>query len=293
MAQSRDGNATVVEFPAAAAHDGAPPVTVSCAPPSGSVFPVGTTTVTCTATDALQRTATCGFSVILEAPPRLSATKFLAFGDSLTEGKMSFSAPMFLLAQADSYPSKLQALLLARYTAQTIVMTNAGQGGELASEARARFDRELDRTHPETVLLMEGVDDLNGFGSDGVSRALAGLEAMSKDARARGLAVFLATLPPQRPGGQRAGAVALVPILNERLPALAAEKHVVLVDVYSAFGSEVDTLIGPDGLHPTDAGYQRIAETFFAAIKGTLELSPTPTTSNRASAPLGANRPRP
>ncbi|MEW6209598.1 MAG: HYR domain-containing protein, partial [Acidobacteriota bacterium] len=36
---------------------------VACVPPSGSVFPTGTTTVTCTATDAQGLTDTCSFSV--------------------------------------------------------------------------------------------------------------------------------------------------------------------------------------------------------------------------------------
>jgi uncharacterized repeat protein (TIGR01451 family) len=37
--------------------------TVACVPPSGSMFPTGTTTVTCTATDTAGNTATCSFPV--------------------------------------------------------------------------------------------------------------------------------------------------------------------------------------------------------------------------------------
>lgn len=47
----------------ATATDNCPGVTVVCNPPSGSCFPVGTTTVTCTATDAHGNTATCSFTV--------------------------------------------------------------------------------------------------------------------------------------------------------------------------------------------------------------------------------------
>jgi hypothetical protein len=43
-------------------------VPVSCSPPSGSVFSVGTTTVTCTATDSHGNTATTSFSVTVVAP---------------------------------------------------------------------------------------------------------------------------------------------------------------------------------------------------------------------------------
>jgi subtilisin-like proprotein convertase family protein len=45
------------------ASDNCPGVTLVCNPPSGSCFPVGVTTVTCTATDASGNTATCTFTV--------------------------------------------------------------------------------------------------------------------------------------------------------------------------------------------------------------------------------------
>ncbi len=52
----------VVNF-SATASDNLPGATVVCNPPSGSCFPVGTTTVTCTATDASGNTASCSFTV--------------------------------------------------------------------------------------------------------------------------------------------------------------------------------------------------------------------------------------
>jgi hypothetical protein len=45
------------------ASDNCPGVTVVCIPPSGSTFPVGTTSVTCTATDASGNKASCSFTV--------------------------------------------------------------------------------------------------------------------------------------------------------------------------------------------------------------------------------------
>ena len=54
---------TGVTYPPPVASDNCPGVTVVCVPPSGSIFPVGTTTVTCTATDASGNTATCSFTV--------------------------------------------------------------------------------------------------------------------------------------------------------------------------------------------------------------------------------------
>jgi hypothetical protein len=45
------------------ATDNCPGVTVVCNPPSGTCIPTGTTTVTCTATDASMNTATCSFTI--------------------------------------------------------------------------------------------------------------------------------------------------------------------------------------------------------------------------------------
>jgi hypothetical protein len=53
----------VATFPPPTASDNCPGVTVVCNPPSGSCFPTGTTTVTCTATDASGNTATCSFTL--------------------------------------------------------------------------------------------------------------------------------------------------------------------------------------------------------------------------------------
>lgn len=53
----------IVNYTSPTASDNCPGVTVACSPASGSAFPKGTTSVTCTATDASTLTATCSFNV--------------------------------------------------------------------------------------------------------------------------------------------------------------------------------------------------------------------------------------
>lgn len=54
----------VVSYPAPTVSDNCPgPITVACTPTSGSVFPKGTTTVSCTATDSSGNTSSCSFTV--------------------------------------------------------------------------------------------------------------------------------------------------------------------------------------------------------------------------------------
>lgn len=52
-----------VNYPAPTVSDNCSGATVNCVPASGSSFPVGITTVTCTATDAANLTASCSFTV--------------------------------------------------------------------------------------------------------------------------------------------------------------------------------------------------------------------------------------
>jgi hypothetical protein len=52
-----------VIFPTPAASDNCSVVRVICLPPAGSLFPIGTTTVLCTATDAANNQAECSFTV--------------------------------------------------------------------------------------------------------------------------------------------------------------------------------------------------------------------------------------
>ena len=56
-------HSAVVNYPLPTATDARSTPTVSCAPPSGSSFPVGTTTVTCVATDGVGLTATTTFKI--------------------------------------------------------------------------------------------------------------------------------------------------------------------------------------------------------------------------------------
>ena len=78
-----------VAFPAPTVSGGLAPVTVSCTPASGATFQLGSTNVSCTATDSLSRQAVCGFSVNVTRIPTLQRTSFLAFGDSVTAGEVS------------------------------------------------------------------------------------------------------------------------------------------------------------------------------------------------------------
>ena len=272
-AVSTDGQAVTVTFPNPIVLGATGGVTLSCSAPSGSAFPVGATQVICTASDARSASGQCGFSIsVTLPPPRIGSTKFLAFGDSLTEGLTSSSYLPLLLGPAESYPTRLQLLLSERYSAQSIVVTNAGLSGEWASDGVIRLPGVLSQHAPQVLLLLEGANDLNFWGRSGISRAAAALDAMVAEASRRNIRVFLATMPPWRNGGPKDRDASLVPLINVQIRRIAADRGAVLVDLFAAVEPDMNTLIGADGLHPTEAGYQRMAEAFFQVIVPALEV---------------------
>lgn len=287
---SPDGQPVRATFAPATAVGGEAPVTVTCSSASGSLFPVGSTLVTCTARDAKQRVATCSFEIQVKvAPtvPRLSATKFMAFGDSITWGatstcvrtiaSMTFAETMLVLPKAANdpwtYPNVLQGLLRSRYSGQTPTVTNRGESGENVATGAMRMPGALSADAPEVLLLQEGANDVN----QGVSPTAiaASLTTMVREARGRGVTVLLGTLLPQRPigtgGSCRGFGADAVTAANAQILGVATAEGATLVDLHQAFLADIGTLIGPDGLHPSEAGYARIADTFFDAIKLRLE----------------------
>jgi lysophospholipase L1-like esterase len=273
---SPDDGPVVVSYPAPVVTDGAPPVATACSPAPGSPFPLGATAVTCTAIDALGRASTCGFSVRISAVPRLRKTRFMAFGDSMTAGVVSVRTPLLMLVPSPtSYPGRLQVLLSERYAAQTPTVDDRGALGEKAQQAVLRLRSLLRSTQPEVVLLLEGANDLNDDGTSAIAATEAAMEAMVISSVELGAIPLLASIPPQRAGAPAVFYPEAVVPYNARLKAIADYYSIAFVDIHAAFGGTATAeLIGSDGLHPTEAGYEKMADTFFAAIQATLEVVP-------------------
>lgn len=259
---------------------GVAPVSVSCTPAPGDLFPTGPTTVTCAATDAAARSASCSFQVTVIKAPELAATRYLAFGDSITAGEVTVPVTLQtspavrqvfrqVVLPTASYPAVLELLMQQRYFVQMPSVANAGRPGEPAASAVPRFRDTLNAVQPDAVLLLMGYNDLAT--STTRSAGVFALESMAKGARGAGARVFLATLTPSIPGRQRSLDPRAIDAINASIRALATGEGAALVDLYAEAQRDLDHWIGVDGLHPTEAGYARIAETFFTAIRNDLE----------------------
>jgi lysophospholipase L1-like esterase len=274
------GSSQVVTYPTPTTTGGIPPVTITCTPASGSTFQLGETTVQCSATDGV-RSAVTQFKVILVPfVPTIGATKFLAFGDSITNGEVQTNPMLLEVIEAKAYPTVLQNEMSMRYTAQTISVINAGQSGESAEDGSRRIGSYLSLYHPEGLLLLQGVIDL-GDGPSKIPVIVSSLRSDIVQAKNQNVKhIFLGTLLPQKtpsPGYQRNNiAMPYIEDANVQIRALASSENVYLVDAYQAFAGKTATLIGGDGLHPTEEGYQVLANTFFDVIKAKLEVGSSP-----------------
>lgn len=274
-----------VNFNLPTTSGGVAPVQVSCTRTSGSLFPVGTTAVQCNATDAASATQSCSFNVTVAVPPpQLSRTRFLAFGDSTTAGEVPVASSAafdgdspnykLIVIPSASYPSQLLSLLRARYSAQVSLLevANSGWPGEWAEDGARRLPGVMATVRPQVVLLLEGVNDLGALGMPGVARAWRAIDTMAKEIRNRGARAFIATIPPPRPSGPKAVPITLIQALNTNIRDTVRGEGAVLVDLFTALSTDVNRYVSIDGLHLTEAGYQKAADTFYEAIRVDLEI---------------------
>ena len=300
-AQSLTGDPAVVNYPAPTVNGGTTPVTTSCLPSSGSRFPVGTTKANCTARDSSDRTASCTFAVTVTKVPQLGATRFVAFGDSITAGVIATSCPagggvncsvststmsaaqhrfelQKIFANLEettaAYPRALQTRLAARYAAQSISIANEGVPGEFVVDGKRRLAGTLGGS-PQALLLLEGANDMNQSRPP-TDAIVEDLRVMVREGRGRGMTVLVATLLPQRQTACRGydfcDGVNDTFVLNAKIRTMVASESATLVDLYPSFDGQTNTLLGLDGLHPNEAGYQKMADLFFQVIQQTLEI---------------------
>jgi lysophospholipase L1-like esterase len=252
---------TDVHFDAPSPTGGREPFSVQCDPGSSSIFPVGETSVRCTATDADMGQASCSFPVIVRgASQTIAKTKFMAFGDSITDGKVSL-VPLISLAGPDTYPFKLEQMLQQRYPTQTVEVMNRGLSGERSDRGAQRLPGVLEADKPEVVLILEGV---NAVWLLTTSRQADAIRSMIQSAKQRNVDPIVATVMPVGPKWEadHPGSMSRIRALNDRIKQLAAELETgPVVDLFEVFESNKN-LLGADDLHPTVEGQTRIAEAF-------------------------------
>jgi lysophospholipase L1-like esterase len=281
------GTSQVVTFSAPTVTGGALPVNVSCARSSGDSFPLGTTAVSCNASDATSRQTACSFTVTLTGFG-LGVTKFETFGDSLTEGENGAGPKPTFVDGPNSYPARLLALFDATFPGQGVTVVNRGEGGRKVEETLATLKRFLPTDRPEAVLLLTGYNNLTspcgpgqadtfgcGVATQEVADGVRECVRKTKESPAGVKYIFLSTLTPPGTGSKRIERAAIEET-NRKIRLIAASERITLVDPYPLFIGHEAEYVSIDGLHLNPAGYQAIADAFFAAIKATVPQTPLP-----------------
>jgi lysophospholipase L1-like esterase len=217
----------------------------------------------------------------VRAPSFTRYLSVLAVGDSLTFGvsNMYVGGVKVPVNVQRPYPRGVKTALEATpQFGQYALVSNAGWPGEwvtqggfnqspgaitrsarcTAGQANCFYFQSPDPhdyfTPHDVAVLLEGVNDLNnGVAPSSVQR---GMGRMVIDAKAKGLQVLLALFGPygiDEQTGQQATFPDKVREYNDLLDALAVD--------LSASRERVHANMGPDGLHPTQTGYDEMADT--------------------------------
>lgn len=194
------------------------------------------------------------FAALLTTPA--VAANISCFGDSITRGWGS---------DTGGYPPKLADLLNGN--SRPSLVTNYGLDGENTSEGINRIDGVLSSSPPaEFLLLMESTNDvIQGIS---VNTSEFNLQAMIAKTKAAGIIPLISTLPPMSVYG---GPVLVPQVWNPMIQSLAANNGIVLVDNYTSSLPSFESTFA-DGVHPNDAGYQTIANTWYNALAGLIAV---------------------
>lgn len=214
--------------------------------------------------------------------PTVGPCRYMPLGDSITEGyEGGYRIPLFRSALAD----------------QLSITFVGGRANGPATVDGVPFPREheghggfyIDRSHsndniadlvvaalaahsPHIIALMIGANDVARAHMPDSSARLALLLDQIITAAPDAL-IVLAQITPSRTDADNV----FVEAYNQDLPALvtarqAIGKHIILVDMYSAFTAHPDykTSLMYDNLHPGPAGDEVMASVWYAAIRGYL-----------------------
>jgi lysophospholipase L1-like esterase len=231
--------------------------------------------------------------------PARDDTMYICFGDSITYGYMDR-----LPTPEAGYPLRLDTILKENFGSGLAI--NEGIGGENTTEGLGRIDSVLSTYPARYILIMEGTNDVISLHTP-IDTIVFNLCEMTGKCLKRGVLPILATIIPRRDF-----LYATTRIIRDRHLALVEEIRkipgtfpVPFVDQYNVFLDYPEaeggllSLLSADLKHPSELGYQVMAEAWFDEIKNL----PFPPVSLRMTArdpepafagePRSAARPRP
>jgi lysophospholipase L1-like esterase len=187
---------------------------------------------------------------------------YMGFGDSITVGDGS--------TDGTGYLGLLQTRLAQHFGGAGMI--NDGIEATRSNAGAARIQASLTNNHPAFILILYGTNDWN---EESCREAfpcytIDSLRAMVEAAKASHTMPFLATILPPNTGydarvpPERQDWVHMADVL---IRDMAKQEGVVIVDLEAAFLAQPNwNDLFSDHVHPNDAGYKIMSDTFYAAI---------------------------
>jgi lysophospholipase L1-like esterase len=232
-------------------------------------------------------TALMGALVLVVARPAVSAAapvRIMPLGDSITAGPGCWRALLW------------DHLQRTGFTNIDFVGTQQGGGcsvpfdidheGHSGIAATGMADQNqlppwLAATHPDIVLMHLGTNDMwgNFIPTSAILTAYSKLVDQMRASNPN-MKIIVAQIIPMEPPSCAPCAQEVV-ALDNAIPAWAAGKStaqspITVVDQWTGFTASTDTV---DGVHPTDVGFQKMADRWYPALAAALGGTPPPTTT--------------
>ena len=155
-------------------------------------------------------------------------------------------------------------------------IVDRGIGGQTTPQLLVRFRRDVIDLHPQAVHLMIGTNDIAGnTGAATIDTVEGNIASMAELARAHGIKVILASIPPAAafPWAKDKRPVPQIAALNHWIAAYAAREGFLYVDYHPVLATPEGGMkpgLASDGVHPTPAGYAAMRPVAEAAIRRAL-----------------------
>lgn len=192
--------------------------------------------------------------------------RIVALGDSTTAGTPGFLSPIEAPPSGAGDVTSQYAWWIARVHPEWEVL-NRGVNGERADQIRARFERDAVDLRPDAIVIVAGVNDI--YQGRSPAHVVEHLDAMYARAAVAAIPVVAGSILPFNTA---------TPDQNARMREVnawiarraATGPRVTFVDTRQATADPADPdrlADSPDQLHPSVAGYRRMAEAITPALE--------------------------
>lgn len=154
-----------------------------------------------------------------------------------------------------------------------------GISGQTTAQMLLRFRQDVIALHPKAVHIMAGTNDIAGnTGAATIEIVQGHIETMAELARAHGIKVILASIPPAAafPWSPAMRPAPQIVTFNIWLRGYARSHGYTYVDYHGAMATPAGGMkagLATDGVHPTPAGYAMMRPLALTAIAKTLGVS--------------------